>query len=633
MATAELKVRIEAEIAQFKKGLDKANKDLTGFSGKVTADLKRTATEAAKASASLGGAVAKGSNQASFALNNLGRVAQDAPFGFIGIQNNIPPLIEAFQQLKNTSGSTGGALKALGASLIGSGGLLLAVSLVTSALTVLAQNPEKVAGAINYLSGVVDDATESQKAYNQELIETGAAAKVEVTSLTGLIAIARNETLSRNARLEALKKVKAEYPEQLDFLTLETIGSKRASEAIDLLSKSLLRKAKIQAAEKLLGDAFVKQLEATTKTAGEQASTFSKVVGASLGAVGIKNFVVLQNGIENQAKAFTDAGKEITTYTDILNKLKIQEAEAGTLFDDKSGAGKAVKTQADILKQLNIDLLKVSNSVDITFGEGNKQKVSAFAKAIDELTTIGGDKTVISKLQKDLLSIDPASIKMAGKSVGVTLSTGISEGFSSVIPVVAMDLGTKLKTGLSDWQTYVNNDLLPKVQGNFETFFNDILMRGKLSFDSLGKAILNTFLSIAASEAARSVTNLLRVNTGAEFSATKGKGGLLGGLVGLLGIGGKAAGGTAAATGTATAASGGLLLPIIGGIAAVAGIASLFKKRRAEPQPAFTTSNAISTSSSSNVDFGSGRVVFEISGTNLVGVLNRAGAKLQRFGP
>jgi len=578
MATAELKVRIEAEIAQFKKGLDNANKDLNNFSGKVSDDLKRTATEAAKASAALGGAVAKGSNQAGFALQNLGRVAQDAPFGFIGIQNNIPPLIEAFQQLKNTSGGTGGAIKALGASLIGSGGLLLAVSLVTSALTVLAQNPEKVAGAINYLSGVVDNATESQKAYNQELIETGAAAKVEVTSLESLIGIARNETLSRNARLEALKKVKAEYPEQLEFLTLETIGSKRASEAIDLLSKSLLRKAKIQAAEKLLGDAFVKQLEATTKTATEQASTFSKVVGASLGAVGIKNFVVLQNGIENQAKAFTEAGKEITTYTDILKKLTTQEAEAGTLFDDSRGGTKKIAAP----------------------------------------------------------KFDRGEIIKAGKTVGVTLSTGISEGFNAAIPVVAMDLSTKLKGGLTEWQTYVNNDLLPKVQGNFETFFNDILMRGKLSFDSLGKAILNTFLSIAASEAARSVTNLLRVNTGAEYSATKGNGGLLGGLVGLLGIGGKAAaagGGTAAAAGTATAASGGLLLPILGGIAAVAGIASLFKKRKAEPQPAFTTSNAISTSSSSNVDFGSGRVVFEISGVNLVGVLNRAGAKLQRFGP
>jgi len=587
MATAELKVRIEAEIAEFKKGLDKANKDLNGFSGKVESDLKRTAIETAKASAIIGGSVAKGSNQAAFALTNLGRVAQDAPFGFIGIQNNIAPLIESFQRLKASSGSTGSALKALGSSLIGSGGLLFAVSLVTSALTVLAQNPEKVAGAINYLSGVVDNATESQKAYNEELIETSAAAKVEITSLTGLISIARNETLSRNARLEALKKVKAEYPEQLNFLTLETIGSKRAADAIDLLSKSLLRKAKIQAAEKLLGDAFAKQLVAETKTVAEQAGTFSRVVGATLGAVGIKNFVVIQDGIENQAKAFKDAGKEITAYSDIINKLKTQEAEAGTLFNDT-------------------------------------------------------EKTVKATVPK----FERGALIQAGKTVGVTLSTGISEGFSEAIPVVSFGLGEKLKSGLTEWQSYVNNDLLPKVQTNFETFFNDILMRGKLSFDSLGKAILNTFLSIIASDAARGVTNLLRANTGAEFSATKGKGGgLLGGLLGLIGAGKKVAplAGIAASTGgilgtgaglaAPVAASGGLLLPILGGIAAVAGIASLFKKRKADPQPAFTTSNAISTSSSSNVDFGNGRVVFEISGVNLVGVLNRAGAKLQRFGP
>jgi hypothetical protein len=587
MATAELKVRIEAEIAEFKKGLDKANKDLNGFSGKVESDLKRTAIETAKASAIIGGSVAKGSNQAAFALTNLGRVAQDAPFGFIGIQNNIAPLIESFQRLKASSGSTGSALKALGSSLIGSGGLLFAVSLVTSALTVLAQNPEKVAGAINYLSGVVDNATESQKAYNEELIETSAAAKVEITSLTGLISIARNETLSRNARLEALKKVKAEYPEQLNFLTLETIGSKRAADAIDLLSKSLLRKAKIQAAEKLLGDAFAKQLVAETKTVAEQAGTFSRVVGATLGAVGIKNFVVIQDGIENQAKAFKDAGKEITAYSDIINKLKTQEAEAGTLFNDT-------------------------------------------------------EKTVKATVPK----FERGALIQAGKTVGVTLSTGISEGFSEAIPVVSFGLGEKLKSGLTEWQRYVNNDLLPKVQTNFETFFNDILMRGKLSFDSLGKAILNTFLSIIASDAARGVTNLLRANTGAEFSATKGKGGgLLGGLLGLIGAGKKVAplAGIAASTGgilgtgaglaAPVAASGGLLLPILGGIAAVAGIASLFKKRKADPQPAFTTSNAISTSSSSNVDFGNGRVVFEISGVNLVGVLNRAGAKLQRFGP
>jgi hypothetical protein len=90
--------------------------------------------------------------------------------------------------------------------------------------------------------------------------------------------------------------------------------------------------------------------------------------------------------------------------------------------------------------------------------------------------------------------------------------------------------------------------------------------------------------------------------------------------------------GTAGAAAGATAASGGLLLPILAGVAAVASIASLFKKKPQAPIP--QASSTISTSAAgSSQDFGGGRVVFEISGTNLIGVLNRAGAKLQRFGP
>ena len=74
------------------------------------------------------------------------------------------------------------------------------------------------------------------------------------------------------------------------------------------------------------------------------------------------------------------------------------------------------------------------------------------------------------------------------------------------------------------------------------------------------------------------------------------------------------------------------LLPILAGVAAIAGIASLFKKKQQAPIP--QASSTISTSAAGSAqDFGGGRVVFEISGTNLIGVLNRAGAKLQRFGP
>jgi hypothetical protein len=52
-----------------------------------------------------------GADQATNALMNMGRVVQDAPYGFIGIANNINPLLESFQRLKAETGTTGGAIK------------------------------------------------------------------------------------------------------------------------------------------------------------------------------------------------------------------------------------------------------------------------------------------------------------------------------------------------------------------------------------------------------------------------------------------------------------------------------------------------------------------------------------------
>ena len=66
------------------------------------------------------------------ALGNLSRVAQDAPYGFIGIANNLNPLLESFQRLSKESGSAGGALKAMVSGLTGPAGIGIALGVVSS---------------------------------------------------------------------------------------------------------------------------------------------------------------------------------------------------------------------------------------------------------------------------------------------------------------------------------------------------------------------------------------------------------------------------------------------------------------------------------------------------------------------
>lgn len=121
----------EIEIIVTATGFDKVSSGL-----KNTNDaLKSTATEAKKTGDALKSNLNAGSAQAGQSLQNLSRIAQDAPFGFIGIANNINPLVESFGRLKAETGSTGGALKALVSGLSGPAGLGLAFGVVTAAIS------------------------------------------------------------------------------------------------------------------------------------------------------------------------------------------------------------------------------------------------------------------------------------------------------------------------------------------------------------------------------------------------------------------------------------------------------------------------------------------------------------------
>ncbi len=636
-------------------GFSPTSKEVTGLANNI-----HVLDGAIKGSGSGMGNLSKGSSSAAFALTNLGRVAQDAPFGFIGIQNNLNPLLESFQRLKAESGSTGSALKALGSSLIGPAGLGIALSVISAGILLWNEYQRKANKETVVSVDANKELAKSIKSISEVQADGRKNASGELSSLQSLYGATQNLNIPQAERLKIAKEILEKYPTYLKGMTAEGILAGQAATQYQKLTDAILAKGYVQAAEENRQKLINQQLNATVERTKEQIKLTNlnndakKRENQLNSTLDVQGRNALSPGLNKVKDEADKARQAIIGYNEVIktgqNELKlldnvvqglVKDFGSDVLFDPEKPkkTGKEVKTVADIFKALNIDLEKVKASVDGTFGDKSKEQVSAFAKAIDELVGIGVKPTdgLVKGLQDRLLNVNTSEIKQSGKAVGITLSSGILDGFSEAIPVVAKDLSTKLKGGLTEWQSYVNNDLLPQVQGNFETFFNDILMHGKLSFESLGKAILNTFLSIIASDAARGVTNLLRVNTGAEFSATKGKGGgLLGGLAGLLGIGGKAAaagGGTAAAAGGATAASGGLLLPILGGIAAGALIASLFKKKKADPQPAFSTSTNFSTAPVSNSSFDSGRVVFEISGVNLVGVLNRAGAKLQRFGP
>ena len=265
MADNQLQINIGADTRNLEQGLQRATAEVQAFDKSV----KQTTANSGKAT---------------LALSNLGRVASDAPFGFIAIANNIEPLIQSFQSVRKESGSVGGTLKALGASLAGPGGLLLGFTLVSSAITVAIQKYGSLGGALDALFGKQDSlnqeirsAAESYEKYNKELktsvtIQSNAAGSVQgevsrVQALAGIVNSTTTSYLQRNNALKELATINKTYFGNLDD---ESVKLGKLTEAVDAYTK-----ANVQAA---ISKAFESEIAATSVELSKQERVLDKLI-------------------------------------------------------------------------------------------------------------------------------------------------------------------------------------------------------------------------------------------------------------------------------------------------------------------------------------------------------------------
>lgn len=322
--------------------------DVTVNNKTAIAGLKQTEAELGKvAAASLktGMAVTKGSNQAANALTNLGRVAQDAPFGFIGIQNNLNPLLESFQRLKTESGSTSGALKALAGSLIGPAGLGLALSVGSALLLTFGDEIAALFKGTSSLSKANEELKKSIDGFKNS------AAK-EIISFKELAMVAANANIPLNQRIQAVKDLQKDYPAYLSGLSQEDILAGKLGTAYDQIVTALKAKIALQAAEERLIPIIKEQLDIAEKIAIAQ----KKVATAQ----GVTNDQILEGdkfasaagkinpfkGLQAEGKAAQKQLDElIPLYTALENKIKGSFNAMQPFIQASNGLNQSLDTQ------------------------------------------------------------------------------------------------------------------------------------------------------------------------------------------------------------------------------------------------------------------------------------------------
>lgn len=320
---AEMQIKIAADVSSAVSGLDKLGNELNQ-TGKDAVQLGNAVENASQKIRTLPNIT----GQATSTLTNFSRVVQDAPFGLIGIANNIDPLVASFQQLKASTGTTGGAFKALVGQLAGPAGIALAISTVTSLLITFG---DKLFDTGKAAEKVKSDADQLKESISGIFSETAK----EATAVTSLVAVLQNEAESRERKLGALKELKNIQPDIFNGLKLEG----EAVIGLDTAYQSYLNNLKNVIAVKVKQAQLDQLIEKQLKQQG-----VTLVGNEKLLVEGTKR---LQEAIKNDPRLGPEAGRIVQFYKDQENaskKASIQlQSDIDTLIKDLTELSKGVK--------------------------------------------------------------------------------------------------------------------------------------------------------------------------------------------------------------------------------------------------------------------------------------------------
>jgi hypothetical protein len=179
---------------------------------------------------------------------DFARVIQDAPFGIIGVGNNITQLAQSFSGLGKAGDSLSSRLQLAFGQIFSSGNLLvLAVSAITTVWTLYEQGAFKSEEATKSLREKLDEFKESLDGVKKATLEGQIAAQKEISNYKLLQIQAENTNISIEKRLEAVNELRKQYPDYLKNLSDEQILAGKVGEAYNKLTNDILALAKAKA--------------------------------------------------------------------------------------------------------------------------------------------------------------------------------------------------------------------------------------------------------------------------------------------------------------------------------------------------------------------------------------------------
>lgn len=514
----------------------------------------------------------------------ISKSGKKAAQGMTIATDSVGGLLESVVTLTKGSSSLTEGLKKVGGALSGSGGVLIGVTAVTAAVSYVIDKYKDWKTAVDEVTAAT--ATLEGKVQG------------EIQVLNALFIAARDETKSKESRARAITKINSLYGDYLPKLTQENIDTRKVAEAVDALSVSLLRQAKIRGIQAVIEEKYKNLAEEIARAQRDNRG------GAAL-------------QLREQNK---EIRSQITGYSELLTSLKAQKAE-----------GKNVDLA---IEQTKNKISELANSIKQAGQEIRKENfLSGFVK--DQTSEARKDIEEFSSILKDLIGedLDLSGIftgvkppKLKGKKLltaeqieeyvnAAELEDAVNEAFESLAfanNLPQLDIEDK---GIDEggWEAYFRIEELERITREFNSIMQTSVIDAFAGIgeaigtalaegENLGQALAKTLLG--------TVGNML-VQLG-ELAISTG--------IGILAVQ------TALETLNPYVA-------IAAGVALVA-IGSAFKSGASNIGSTGGSSGSVSGqgsrasfggssfSSGSSGGFGGGQVVFKIAGQDLIGVLS-----------
>jgi hypothetical protein len=368
-------------------------------------------------------------NKASYALTNLSRVASDAPFGFIAIQNNLDPLLSSFGQLQKETGSVGGALKALGSSLAGPAGIAVGFSVVSALVTTAIQKYGSLGAAVDALFNSLDATAQAQQNITNEFVKSDASVKSQLESLNVLVKVYDDVNTTEEGRKNIMQKIRSEYAKYLPDLDKEKITISDIKDNYAILSQTLIELGRVKALNKLIDDQSLVTEKLRAAKAEESVGIFDQLKNTflSFGNTSLAAFKNSTTGVINQFEAIKESEKITASYRAEL--FKVEQALANKRLvstkdtEETKQKTKVTKEQARVTADYWKELATL-----------NKEQENAFSKGTTSLFGKGGNGVLknIEALQAAGKQVNDTFVKV-GETITGILAPAFQSAFDSIL--------------------------------------------------------------------------------------------------------------------------------------------------------------------------------------------------------